>query len=85
MKILTGTGILIALSLLLCLIVSAAVCADERIVFQCDFDEVAEQGGGEGKVVPGFEASRSSSVRMKARRLGDLKSRPRNSRIGSSN
>jgi len=46
-------------ALLLCFIVLAAVCADEKVVFQCDFDDLAVQGGGEGKVVPGFEASPS--------------------------
>ncbi|MBL7153888.1 MAG: cellulase family glycosylhydrolase [Phycisphaerae bacterium] len=46
-------------TLLLGLTVSASVCADERIVFRCDFDELAKQRGGEGKIVPGFQAGRS--------------------------
>jgi len=45
--------------LLLCLIVSAAACADEKVVFRCDFDTPEIPGSGEGRVVAGFEVGRS--------------------------
>jgi hypothetical protein len=46
-------------ALVACLFVSGVAFADERFVFECNFDELSQHRGGEGKVVAGFEGGRS--------------------------
>ena len=45
--------------LLFVALLSAMSFADERVVFECDFDEAVVPGSNEGKLVVGFEGSQS--------------------------
>jgi len=40
-------------------VLSGLTFANERVVFQCDFDQATAQGTEEGRIVVGFEGSRS--------------------------